>query len=116
MTSSAELPSGDIGTDEIQVQSGGSADTIQFMPSLLMNAARTAGMGSEVRNAEVFGTDVDREQGLVRVRITASQEVREKFLLTLTTSGFTVSSSAKPQLLVFPAKEDSSQSDLEEAM
>ncbi len=116
MTSSAELPSGDIGTDEIQVHSGGSVDTIQFVPSLLMNAARTAGMGSEVRNTEVFGTDVDREQRVVRVRITASQQVREKFLSTLTANGFTVSSSTKPQLLVFPSKDESSSTDLEEAM
>ncbi len=116
MSSSAELPSGDIGTDEIQVHSGGSVDTIQFMPSLLMNAARTAGMGSEVRNTEVFGTDVDRDQLLVRVRITASQQVREKFLSTLTANGFTVSSSTKPQLLVFPTSEEAADSELGEAM
>ncbi len=116
MSSSEQLPLGDIGTDEIQVRSSGSVETMQFMPSLLMNAARTAGMGSEVRNTEVFGTDVDREQRLVHVRITASQEVREKFLSILTTNGFTVSSSAKPQLLVFPTAQEVSDSDLEEAM
>lgn len=116
MSSFEQLPLGDIGTDEIQVRSSGSVETMQFMPSLLMNVARTAGMGSEVRNTEVFGTDVDREQRLVRVRITASQKVREKFLSTLTASGFTISSPTKPQLLVFPTTEEASDSELGEAM
>lgn len=106
----------DIGTDEIQVRSGGTADTLQFVPSLLMNVARTAGMGSEVRNPGVFDTNVDREQGLVRVRITASQEVRQRFLNTLSEHGFTISSPAKPQLLVFPTTQEAPDSDLEEAI
>lgn len=79
MTSLENLPSEDIGTDDIQVHSNGSDGMIQYMPSLLMNAARTAGMGPDVRDTALFETNVDRDQGLVRVRVTATQEVRQKF-------------------------------------
>ncbi len=104
--SASEVTQNDVDTMKIEVHGKGNEKTLQFLPGLLVQVARNAGMGSDVHDRDLFNTSLDNERNLVVVTVTATQQIRSQLLVALAEQDYLVTHPGEPQLHVFPAPDE----------